>query len=1175
MDFTRIDGLEISMNTQSHFATSKSALLASLLLCCSLPMLAQAPKTARRDANPEVSAQIGQTGPIHIVPMVPRSGEKPSAAVGPVTMPGPQGAQLLYYGGQVVSNIQIVVVYWGPNVDPIVTSGIAGFYQTITNSPYFDLLSEYSTAGATVTGGAPSTNQKIGRGTYLNSYTITPSVCPSNCTIDDSQISPEVVAQINAGHLPQPTLDAAGNDNTLYMIYFPPGVVITQGGGTSCVQFCAYHGTVNLDAKELGYGVVPDFGVGSGCDLGCGSGTQFENVTAVSSHEMAESVTDLGVGLAGNTFGPPLAWYDTKNGEVGDICAGNDVMSSGYSVQLLWSNMQNACVDGSAKFQTTAPSTATAGTPFTLTLTAQDNTGATLPAYTGKVHFTSSDPAGTLPADYTFSTSDNGTHTFNVTLQTSGAQTVTVTDTVAAAVTGVTGAITVSGGSGGGSVTLNPGSLSFGNQNVGTTSAAQTVTLTNGGTASLSITNISATGDFAQTHTCGASLAVNASCTISVTFTPTTSGTRTGTLTVSDNSTNSPQTASLGGTGVVMGTDQLVLVTSQAAQGANDSVTWKQLGADGTLLAASLSATSVNGLSVTGSLAGPNSVPAVVCSATVCSWTGTGFPAGDTLIWTSDAANGGNGPLTVALGKSIAGGGALIQADAPGQFTAQIQAYNGATLLGTFTVTSDANGDPAYIGVQDQTGPNITSLTFSLTNCASACTDFALDTTYLNESSVSNNFPLTVTLAGSGTGTVTSTPAGISCPGTCSANFASATSVTLTETPAAGSTFAGWSGACSGTSSCSISMTAAESVTASFQASSSQLPLSVSVTGSGAGTVTSTPAGINCPGTCSANFNTGTSVTLTETPAAGSTFAGWSGACSGTGSCSISMTAAESVTANFQSKTVTTTTTLTVSSAQANAGSSVTFTAKVSPASGNTTPTGSVTFNNGATSLGTAQLSNGTAALTTSSLTAGTYSVTAAYSGDPNSAASSSAAVSLMVVDFTVAASQTILSVVPGQSVQTSLTVTPEPMASFSPTVTFSCSGLPSGSTCTFNPSSVTPNGASLATTLTIQTTAPSARMHRSEHASFGHGSGLLYALLLPGCVGILSMKRKRIAANARFLGLLATLTLSMICWTACGSVGITPPPPPPPVTASVTITATSSGATPISHQVVIQLTVQ
>ena len=73
----------------------------------------------------------------------------------------------------------------------------------------------------------------------------------------------------------------------------------------------------------------------------------------------------------------------------------------------------------------------------------------------------------------------------------------------------------------------------------------------------------------------------------------------------------------------------------------------------------------------------------------------------------------------------------------------------------------------------------------------------------------------------SGSGTVTSAPSGIHCGSTCSASFASGSSVTLTATPAAGQTFNGWSGACSGTGSCTVSMTAARSATAAFTASSS------------------------------------------------------------------------------------------------------------------------------------------------------------------------------------------------------------------------------------------------------------------------------------------------------------------------------------------------------------------
>ena len=103
--------------------------------------------------------------------------------------------------------------------------------------------------------------------------------------------------------------------------------------------------------------------------------------------------------------------------------------------------------------------------------------------------------------------------------------------------------------SGGPAVTLSPTSLVFATQLVGTTSPAQTVTLTNTGSAALSITSIATTGDFAQTNNCGSSVAMGASCTISVTFTPTTINARTGTVSVTDNAPASPQTVSLTGTG--------------------------------------------------------------------------------------------------------------------------------------------------------------------------------------------------------------------------------------------------------------------------------------------------------------------------------------------------------------------------------------------------------------------------------------------------------------------------------------------------------------------------------------------------------------------------------------------------------------------------------------------------
>lgn len=162
-----------------------------------------------------------------------------------------------------------------------------------------------------------------------------------------------------------------------------------------------------------------------------------------------------------------------------------------------------------------------------------------------------------------------------------------------------------------------------------------------------------------------------------------------------------------------------------------------------------------------------------------------------------------------------------------------------------------------------------------------------------------STYPLTVSKAGTGSGTVASNPIGINCGADCSENYNSNTSVTLSAAPANGSTFTGWNGACTGTGSCVVSMTAAKSVTATFALGT--YSLTVSKTGTGSGTVTSSPAGINCGSDCSEAYSYNTSVTLTAVPSsAGSVFTGWSGgSCSGAGTCIVTMAVARSVTANF------------------------------------------------------------------------------------------------------------------------------------------------------------------------------------------------------------------------------------------------------------------------------------
>jgi hypothetical protein len=149
-----------------------------------------------------------------------------------------------------------------------------------------------------------------------------------------------------------------------------------------------------------------------------------------------------------------------------------------------------------------------------------------------------------------------------------------------------------------------------------------------------------------------------------------------------------------------------------------------------------------------------------------------------------------------------------------------------------------------------------------------------------------------------GNGSVTSTPSGIACPGDCTNEYSEGASVSLTPTPSSGFTFSGWSGACSGNGACNVTMSADQTVGATFTPVAVTRTLDVSV--GGAGSVVSDPAGIACPDSCSATFADGASVTLTATADDGSTFTGWGGACSGNAGCTVTMNADQSVTATFE-----------------------------------------------------------------------------------------------------------------------------------------------------------------------------------------------------------------------------------------------------------------------------------
>jgi subtilase family serine protease len=275
---------------------------------------------------------------------------------------------------------------------------------------------------------------------------------------------------------------------------------------------------------------------------------------------------------------------------------------------------------------------------------------------------------------------------------------------------------------------------------------------------------------------------------------------------------------------------------------------------------------------------------------------------------------------------------------------------------------------------------------------------------------------------------------------------------------------------------------------------------------------------------------------------------------------------------NWVSSVAPTTTTLNITPASPlNFGTSVTLTATVKPASTSSkTPTGTATFTDAVRgTLGSGTLnSSGVATLTSTRLAGASYSITANYSGDTNFSASTSSAVPYDVRDFRFTPNPPPVTVTaPGQKGTTTLIVTP--LGGFNQTLTYSCtSGLPSEATCTFAVSSATSE------TLTIATTAPSSRLDKSP---LQHRTGLFYALLLPGLLGLVLSTRKRGSRGARVVSLIAVLALSPWWMSACGGGSSSTPgnPGTPTGTSIVTVSATTGGTVALTHTVSVTLSLQ
>ncbi|GAC1536015.1 MAG: hypothetical protein NVS2B9_01580 [Myxococcales bacterium] len=158
---------------------------------------------------------------------------------------------------------------------------------------------------------------------------------------------------------------------------------------------------------------------------------------------------------------------------------------------------------------------------------------------------------------------------------------------------------------------------------------------------------------------------------------------------------------------------------------------------------------------------------------------------------------------------------------------------------------------------------------------------------------------LTVSVSGNGRGMVRGAGLG-DCRNRCANSVAEGSRVSLSALPDAGSVFVGWTQGCTGTGSCEVLLAGDEQVSASFTRQSQIGKHVLAVVKTGSGTVQSLPGAISCGSACTAAFDQDAKVSLAASPDAGWTFAGWGGACSGAGGCSVSLAADATVYATFR-----------------------------------------------------------------------------------------------------------------------------------------------------------------------------------------------------------------------------------------------------------------------------------
>jgi len=275
-------------------------------------------------------------------------------------------------------------------------------------------------------------------------------------------------------------------------------------------------------------------------------------------------------------------------------------------------------------------------------------------------------------------------------------------------------------------VVLAPSTLTFSSIPVGSSSVAQTITLTNSGNATLSINSVQIAGDYTQTNNCPATLSASSTCAINVTFTPTASGSRTGTVTISDSVPGNPQTVALAGTGTALA--PVVSLTPATLAFTSVSVGTSAAAKTTTLANNGNAALAINSIQITGDYAQTNNCPASLPASSTClinvTFTPKSSGSRSGTVTISDSVVGspqlvGLSGSGVDFSLSTSASGATVTAG-----TAATYSLTVAPLGGTFAsaVKLSCSGAPAKTtcslsksSVTPGSSPSVVTLTISTT----------------------------------------------------------------------------------------------------------------------------------------------------------------------------------------------------------------------------------------------------------------------------------------------------------------------------------------------------------------------------------------------------------------------------------------------------------------------------